>query len=273
VRRTGSVEVGDGTSIGWRVLGSGNPPGLLIVHGGATSSADYEGVGALLAETRTVFLMDRRGRGLSGPQGDACGIAQEASDIGAVIEATGAELLFGHSYGALAALHSALALNLRALVLYEPPLSARAQIARLTPEFRAALSLGDYVEAYVALAGGLEILGIPEDKFRWYVSTHLKPSPCWPEIVAALQAAEKELEAGSTFAPDWAAYARLTTPTLVLIGSHSPSYLTGPARRLAGTLAASRLHILAGAGHTATNDQPALVATAIQQYLDDLSTE
>ena len=271
--RAGSVNVGDGTSIGWRVSGTGNRPGLLVVHGGATSSADYEAIGTLLAETRTVFLMDRRGRGLSGPLGNHYGIAQEASDIKAVIEATGADVLFGHSYGALTALHSALALDLRALVLYEPPLSAQAQIARLAPPFRTALNLGDYVDAYVTLASGLEILGIPEDKFRWYVSTQLKPSLCWPEIVASLQAAEEELEAGSRFAPAWAAYARLTTPTLVLVGSRSPSYLTEPTRRLADTLAASRLHILAGAGHTATNDQPALVATAIEGFLDNLAKE
>ena len=254
-------------------VGPGNRPGLLVVHGGATSSADYEAIGTLLAETRTVFLMDRRGRGLSGPLGNHYGIAQEASDIKAVIEATGADVLFGHSYGALTALRSALALDLRALVLYEPPLSAQAQIARLAPPFRTALNLGDYVDAYVTLASGLEILGIPEDKFRWYVSTQLKPSLCWPEIVASLQAAEEELEAGSRFAPAWAAYARLTTPTLVLVGSRSPSYLTEPTRRLADTLAASRLHILAGAGHTATNDQPALVATAIEGFLDNLVKE
>ncbi len=46
VGRAGSVEVGDGTSIAWRVLGSGNLPGLLVVHGGATSSADYEAAAA-----------------------------------------------------------------------------------------------------------------------------------------------------------------------------------------------------------------------------------
>ena len=73
VGRAGSVEVGDGTSIAWRVLGSGNLPGLLVVHGGATSSTDYEAVGSLLAETRTVFLVDRRGRGLSRPMGNPAG--------------------------------------------------------------------------------------------------------------------------------------------------------------------------------------------------------
>jgi pimeloyl-ACP methyl ester carboxylesterase len=267
----GSLEAPDGTTIGWRVLGSGETGGILVVHSGATSSADYVAVGGLLAGVGTVFLMDRRGRGLSGPQGAKYSIAQEASDIRAVIEATGADVLVGHSFGALVALQAALRLDLRALVLYEPPLSAGAQVARLAPAFARALALDDYVDAYVVLVIGLGLLGIPEDSFRWYVSTQLRPSPRWPEIVAELRAAEKELSAGAGFAPDWAAYARLPVPTLVLVGSESPYYLTGPAGRLAEVLETGRLHVLAGAGHTATNDHPALVVEAIERFLEDPS--
>ena len=189
--RSGSVEAPDGTTIGWRVLGSGGSAGILVVHSGATSSADYEAVGTLLAAAGTVFLMDRRGRGLSGPQGVNYGTDQEAGDIRAVIEATGADVLFGHSYGALVALHAALGLHLRALILYEPPLSASAQVVRLAPAFRRALALDDFVDAYVRLITGLGVLSIPEDRLRWYVSSQLRPSPRWPEMVAALWAAEK----------------------------------------------------------------------------------
>ena len=239
--RAGSFNVGDGTSIGWRGSAPATGRGFWLFTAGPHPRRTTRRLVPCSLRPGPCSSWTVAGPGSSGPLGNHYGIAQEASDIKAVIEATGADVLFGHSYGALTALHSALALDLRALVLYEPPLSAQAQIARLAPPFLTALNLGDYVDAYVTLASGLEILGIPEDKFRWYVSTQLKPSLCWPEIVASLQAAEEELEAGSRFAPAWAAYARLTTPTLVLVGSRSPSYLTEPTRRLADTLAASRL--------------------------------
>lgn len=60
-----SVISSDGTLIGYRQLGSG--PGIILLHGGANASQNYMKLGAALSAAFTVFLPDRRGRGLSGP--------------------------------------------------------------------------------------------------------------------------------------------------------------------------------------------------------------
>jgi pimeloyl-ACP methyl ester carboxylesterase len=62
-----SVTSKDGTTIGFRQLGHG--PGVVILHGGALASQHYMKLGAALAEGFTVYIPDRRGRGLTGPYG------------------------------------------------------------------------------------------------------------------------------------------------------------------------------------------------------------
>jgi pimeloyl-ACP methyl ester carboxylesterase len=262
---TDTVTVADGTAIGWRTTGCG--PGIVVVHGGATSSVEYAAFGSLLGEQYECFLVDRRGRGLSGSQGPAYALETEVDDVAAVLARTGADILFGHSYGALVALHAALTAQLRALILYEPPLQAQERAAEIIGPFRAALSREDVVEAYVTLAVGLGVIGFSEEQFRWFVTTQLQPTPRWQSVVENLHAAERELKVAASFRLEWSRYAALATPTLVLAGSHSPTYLAEPSRRLAEVLACSRLHVLGGQGHTATNDDPTAVAGAIAEFL------
>ena len=51
----------DGTMIGYTVVGSG--PGLVIVHGNASSSDDFVAVAGILSSGLTVYSVDRRGPG------------------------------------------------------------------------------------------------------------------------------------------------------------------------------------------------------------------
>jgi pimeloyl-ACP methyl ester carboxylesterase len=98
----------DGTSIGYRQLGSG--PGVILLHGGASASQSYSKLGTALSDTFTVYVSDRRGRGLSGPFGDDYGMAKEVEDAQAILKKTGAHNVFGLSSGALIALQAALEL-------------------------------------------------------------------------------------------------------------------------------------------------------------------
>ena len=67
-----SVVSRDGTTIGYRRMGSG--PGLVLVHGGMQASQNLMKLATALAEKFTVCVLDRRGRGLSGPFGDDYGL-------------------------------------------------------------------------------------------------------------------------------------------------------------------------------------------------------
>ena len=109
----------DGTVIGYRQMGTG--PGLILMHGDIGASQHFMGLASALADVFTVFIPDRRGRGLSGPFGDNYGLQKEVEDLDALLNKTGAHYLFGASSGALIILQASLNLqNIHKIALYEP---------------------------------------------------------------------------------------------------------------------------------------------------------
>lgn len=112
----------DGTAIGYFSFGSGAP--VIVVPGALSTASDYFRFASALAKDFTVHVMERRGRGRSGPQGGEYGIDREREDLIAVQAATGATLLVGHSFGGLIALESARDHPVfDRIVLYEPGVS------------------------------------------------------------------------------------------------------------------------------------------------------
>jgi len=85
---TGSIHSKDGTTIGYRKLGHG--PGLILLHGGMQSSRNFMRLAAALSDAFTLYIPDRRGRGLSGPHGQSYNLSRECEDIESLIAATGA---------------------------------------------------------------------------------------------------------------------------------------------------------------------------------------
>lgn len=114
------VSSSDSTVIGYRKMGNG--PGLVLLHGGANSSQHFMELGECLSEDFTVYIPDRRGRGLSGDFGDHYAMEREMEDLDAVLRKTGAKYIFGLSSGALIALEAALNLPITKAAIYEPPL-------------------------------------------------------------------------------------------------------------------------------------------------------
>jgi pimeloyl-ACP methyl ester carboxylesterase len=149
---TGSVNSNDGTVIGYRQLGSG--PGVILLHGAVSSSQLFMKLGTALSDAFTVYMPDRRGRGLSGPFGDNYGILKEVEDLDALLNKTDAHNVFGLSAGALIALQAALRLPaIRKAALYEPPLdidnSTVAPVASFMPRFDREIAEGKVAEAMV----------------------------------------------------------------------------------------------------------------------------
>jgi pimeloyl-ACP methyl ester carboxylesterase len=115
----GFVTSKDGTTIGYRQMGSG--PGLILLHGGISSSQYLMKLGAALSDEYTVYIPDRRGRGLSGPFGNDYGLEKEVEDLEALLKKTDAHYLFGASSGGLIALQAALSLpEIHKIASYEP---------------------------------------------------------------------------------------------------------------------------------------------------------
>jgi pimeloyl-ACP methyl ester carboxylesterase len=106
---TGSVVSADGTRIGYRRLGQG--PSVILLHGGVNASQHMMKLAPALADAYTVYLPDRRGRGMSGAFGPTYGIQREDEDLAAMVHHTGAECVFGSANGGLFALHGAIGLR------------------------------------------------------------------------------------------------------------------------------------------------------------------
>ena len=114
-----SVTSKDGTTIGFRQFGSG--PAVVILHGGALASQHYMKLGSALADAFTVYIPDRRGRGMSGPCGPDYSIEREDEDLAAVVAETGAQRVFGTADGGLFALHGSVSIpQIRTVAVFEP---------------------------------------------------------------------------------------------------------------------------------------------------------
>jgi pimeloyl-ACP methyl ester carboxylesterase len=134
-----SVKSKDGTTIGFRQTGAGQ--GLIICHGAGRISQNYEKLAIALSHKFTVYIPDRRGRGLSGPAGDDYNMEKAVEDLTAVIKETKVDFIFGHSAGGLVALETALLQPITKLALYEPPVSVNNSIPNSwLPAFEKALS-------------------------------------------------------------------------------------------------------------------------------------
>lgn len=154
---TGEVTSRDGTIIGYRKLGDG--PGMIAVHGGMQAAQNLMKLGQALADSFTVYLPDRRGRGRSGPPGDGYGLDAEAEDIGALARATGARFVFGLSSGAVAALHAALLVpEITRAALYEPPVSVNGSTPLgWVPRYEREIAAGQLASAAVTAAQGTQM--------------------------------------------------------------------------------------------------------------------
>ncbi|MCI0346739.1 MAG: alpha/beta fold hydrolase [Chloroflexi bacterium] len=100
---------------------AGARPPLLLVHGTASDHTTWRVSGPLFARSRTVFAIDRRGRGMS-TDGPVYDINREYEDIAAVADALARDAggqvdVLGHSYG------GRIALGWRPEQRFEPALS------------------------------------------------------------------------------------------------------------------------------------------------------
>lgn len=157
--QTNQATSADGTRIGFRTLGSG--PDLVLLHGSMQWSGSHMGLAELLADQFTVHLPDRRGRGLSGPYPAPAdfGMRTELEDVAAVIDATGAQDLFGVSASGLIVLEAARTLpGIRRVAAYEPALAlAGEDLSSWLPRYDKEIAEGRVAAALVTAMMGLRL--------------------------------------------------------------------------------------------------------------------
>src|SRR4051794_12460087 len=154
MQATPGVVLRDGARIAYTSIGIG--PSVVVVPGALSTAADYVDFARALGECFAVHVMERRGRGLSSPQGDDYSIEQERADLLALQGATGARFFVGHSFGGLVTLEAAAGNStLRKIAVYEPGVSIAGSISMdWLPRYQDLLAKGKDFDAFVEFSRG-----------------------------------------------------------------------------------------------------------------------
>ena len=227
---TSAVTSADGTSIAYQTVGGGR--GLIVVGGALRTGGDYLPLARELAGTFAVHVMDRRGRGASGPQGPDYSIGQECEDLAAVQAATGATAVFGHSYGGFVALEAARRLNVFSHVaVYEPGVSIAGSIpVAWVPRYRQLLAAGDTRGAFAVFVRGSGTAPGPVTRLPlWQLRAMLRlmlRGEQWRRMEPLLEASAAEHEQEARLDDGTAKrYHSIQARVLLLGGSKSPAFL------------------------------------------------
>lgn len=275
----GRVRSADGTTIGYRLYGDG--PALILLHGGMLASQHLTGLAHAMAADHTVYVPDRRGRGLSGGHGDDFHVGREVGDVQALVAESGASRIFGLSAGALVALRAALAIPmLDRVALYEPPLSVDGSVpVEWLPRYEGELAAGRLAAALITVGKGLRtepfFTRIPRPVLLplLTIGSHLQREPSGDDVTVTelIPTQRFDMRLVREMADTLPDYAVLRARVLLLGGSKSPAYLTAALERLAATLPHARRTILPGLGHSGPENDgdPGVVARALRAFFDE----
>jgi len=262
----------DGTTLGYRQIGRG--PGVIIYHGAGRISQNYERLARALCDSFTVFIPDRRGRGLSGPSSKQDGIREACDDLVSLLRATSADFIFGHSIGGLIALETILANPVRKLAIYEPPLSIRGSVpSAWLAAFEAALAQRKPKTAMAVFLKGTRAHPSMEHMPEWVLrmivtlltTLELKKSrgtrmldllPTVPQDMHIVMELESSAER----------YANVTTPTLLMSGSNSQDYYQHAVQVLQTTIPECHLKIYPGFDHFSPEEKTIELAKDLKAY-------
>ncbi len=252
----------DGTDIA--CFRSGRGPSLVLVHGTVGTHVRWAPLLPALNGHFTVFAVERRGRGESGDT-EPYAIEREFEDIAAVVDTVpGPVNLFGHSFGGLCAMETALLTdNLRRLVLYEPavptggsdyPAGALEELEAIA-ETRGAEAV---LEAFL-----VKVVQMPPEELEM-----MRAAPAWPARVQAASTIVREGRAEEAYRWEPQRFADMTIPTQVMMGSLSPAFLTHSARAVRMAIPRATLAVLDGQQHVAMDTAPELFLTTLLDFLE-----
>jgi pimeloyl-ACP methyl ester carboxylesterase len=273
----GSVRSADGTVIGYRQLGHG--PGVILVHGGMQASQDFMKLATELSGQFTIYVPDRRGRGLSGPFGDNYSVIKECEDVAALVAKTGAQNIFGLSSGAIIALRTSLAMsNLRSVALYEPSLSVNGSIpVSWLPRYEREIAQGKITQALVTVFKGLPVgppLFARSPRFVLApvlaLATRFVDNPEGDDVAikTLVPTQHYDMMIVEETADSMEDYKSVGADVLLLGGSKSPLFLKTSLDALGRQLPSVRRKTLDGLDHlSAANDgKPEFVAAELQRF-------
>jgi pimeloyl-ACP methyl ester carboxylesterase len=258
-----------------RGLGWGAPgrPGLCFLHGGSAHAHWFDAVAPAFAEQYEVIALDQRGHGESdwprpSPDGSAYATESFASDLLGVMDALGWKemTLCGHSMGgynamAFAGWHPD---RVRALVIIDSrPAMPSDRLDRMHRRGHHGPRRHDTLESALrsfrlrppettadpALLRHLAHAGIIEREGRFLY-----------RFDPATNGLRRPVDA-------WPLLHRITAPTLIVRGEHSPVLPRAMAQEMFGRIARAGLEEIGGAYHHLVLDQPAAFTAVLDRFL------
>ncbi|MEU4522262.1 alpha/beta hydrolase [Amycolatopsis sp. NPDC024027] len=245
---TASVTSPDGTVIGFETTGDGPP--MVLVHGTGADHTRWSAVKDRLARHYRLYLVDRRGRGLSRAEAPGYDIRREGEDIAAVAEAAGGDVyLLAHSYGALCALEAVRATKaVRRLVAYEPPRPEPGG-AVVGPDARSRMRAAEDPEQLLEIFLQ-EALRLPPADVE-----AMRGTPVWRARVAAAPTIPRELDAVENTVFD-DRLGEIAVPVRLFAGTESRGYLRLAAQAVADRIPGADVVPMRGQAHQAMDFDP-----------------
>ena len=257
-----SVTATDGAVIGCVLDGQGPP--LLMIHGTGDTHLGWRRIRPLLAAHFTLYLMDRRGRGVSGDCAQYT-LAREWEDVAAMIDSIPEPVnVFAHSFGAMCALEGALsATNIRRLCVYEPSVNRNAGNPKrefTIDEMARLIAVGDrdgVVEIHLR-----NIINVADD----IIAKHRDQTEAWNARLAMAHTMPRELQALRNYRFDPKRFETIGLPLRLLLGEKSVGHAPDTARSLAAAVPGAELIVMEGQGHFAMLTAPGLLATKLIEF-------
>lgn len=259
----------NGLKLNYTETGSG--PSALVLHGIMGHAREWDVLIDALAPHHRVVSLDQRGHGRSqwAPEYTATALAD---DIAGVIEALDLAPVhvIGHSMGAMAA---------QVLAARRPELVGRLVVIDIAP--------ASVEDAGPMLAGWMEGLvarryqDIDEAMAEWMTDNHLAQESHMRHYVENNLVADENgrlrwrfdpeirqfVTGGVTSAELWEAIDRLTAPTLLVRGEHSPHLSLGASREVMDRLQNGTFVQIRDGAHDLGVEQPERVAEAVLDFL------
>ena len=277
---TGRIGSSDGTSIGYESFGEG--PGIVLVQGAMGTARNYHQLATSLSGRFTVYVPDRRGRGLSPRPYDAQhSIERDVEDVCGLLKHTGAKYLFGLSSGAMIVLESLRRkLPIERAVVYEPPFYPDGIASHLIIRFNALVERGQLDKAFVVAMRivqlGPQILRFMPDWLIRIGAAHIlradsRRSSSYASLKELLPAMRYDFNVVARMNDHLSDLSAVDVPVLLMGGDRSPKYLKSALVALQATLKNCERVELAGADHSSPwnaelNGRPSQVGLVLQEF-------
>ncbi|MGH7552063.1 MAG: alpha/beta fold hydrolase, partial [Longimicrobiales bacterium] len=214
--------------------------------------------------TFTVYAMDRRGCGGSADS-PVYERMREAEDVAAIVDSIGEPVsVLGHSHGALCGLEATLLTpHVHKLIAYEGvPLRGADDIrSDVIEKLEAILDAGDVEGVLITMLS--ELVGMPREELELMRAQR----DAWAVRLANARTIPRELRAYERYVFEPERFGAMRTPTLLLVGEHSPARELENAKGIADALPDARVGTIPGQHHIAMYTAPEIFVTEVTRFL------